>query len=299
MCAKRNALGKGLTALLSDSETDITGEEAAPVNSISEIPVNQIEANPFQPREKINDEDLSDLVESIKIHGIIQPLTVRKIGYDKYQIISGERRARAAIKAELQKVPAFVRVANDQNMLEMALIENTHRENLNSIEIAMSYQRLIEEIGLTQDSLAERVGKNRSTITNYLRLLKLPEEIQIAIAESQISMGHARAIINIEDPDFQLYAFHQVLEKHLSVRQVEELVKQQKDKGESKSNKASKGQKPGKDNPYQEWEKTFAALYDTQVKIKPKRNGKGELVIPFHSEEELQRLSDLLNQSEE
>ncbi len=292
MCAKRNALGKGLTALLSDSQTDVTGEEAAPVKTISEIPLNQIEANPFQPRENMNDEGLEELVESIKIHGIIQPLTVRKIGYDKYQIISGERRARAAIQAELQNVPAFVRVANDQNMLEMALIENTHRENLNSIEIAMSFQRLIDECGLTQDNLAERVGKNRSTITNYLRLLKLPEEIQIAIAEDRISMGHARAIINIEDPDFQLYVYRQIQEKALSVRQVESLVKAQKEANPSKSSI-----KKAKPNPYQQWEQTFSNLYNTQVKIKSKRNGKGELVIPFHSEAELERLSELIKES--
>lgn len=290
MCAKRNALGKGLTALLSDSQTDITGEEAVPVNTISEIPINQIEANPFQPRENINDDDLGDLVESIKIHGVIQPLTVRKIGYDKYQIISGERRARAAIKAELHKVPAFVRVANDQNMLEMALIENTHRENLNAVEIALSYKRLIDECGLSQEDLADRVSKNRATVANYLRLLKLPDEIQIGIAEDEITMGHARAIINLDDPDFQLYVYQQIKEKSLSVRQVEELVKQKKEalKPESK-------QKKEKANPYKQWEQTFASLYDTQVKIKPKRNGKGELVIPFQSEEELERLSELLN----
>jgi len=290
MCAKRNALGKGLTALLSDSQTDITGEEAAPVNTISEIPVNQIEANPFQPRDNIEEEQLTELIESIKIHGIIQPLTVRKIGYDKYQIIAGERRARAAIQAEIQQVPAFVRVANDQNMLELALIENTHRENLNAIEIALSYKRLIEECDLTQDNLADRLGKNRSTITNSLRLLKLPDEIQIAIAEDRISMGHARALINIENPDLQRYVYQQITEKALSVRQVEELVKQQKTANQS----PKKTKKQQKANPYQEWEYTFASLCDAQVKIKPKRNGKGELVIPFQSEEELNRLSALI-----
>ena len=280
MCAKRNALGKGLTALLSDSQTDPTGEDAAPVNTVSEIPLNQIEANPFQPRENIEENDLTELVESIKIHGIIQPLTVRKIGYDKYQIISGERRARAAIEAELQKVPAFVRVANDQNMLELALIENTHRENLNSVEIALSYKRLIDECGLNHDSLAERIGKNRTTITNYLRLLKLPDEIQIALAENKLSMGHARAIINIEDADLQLYAFNQIQDKSLSVRQTEELVKKLKAQNtEGKS--AGKQKQSTKSEAYQKWEAEFAKLYDTPVKIKPKRGGKGELIIPF------------------
>ncbi len=290
MCAKRNALGKGLTALLSDSQTDITGEEAVPVNTISEIPINQIEANPFQPRENINDDDLGELAESIKIHGVIQPLTVRKIGYDKYQIISGERRAKAAIKAELQKVPAFVRVANDQNMLEMALIENTHRENLNAIEIALSYKRLIDECGLSQEELADRVGKNRTTVANYLRLLKLPDEIQIAIAENEISMGHARAIINLDDPDFQVHVYRQIKQKNLSVRKVETLVKEQKQAQKPKTEK-----KKDKANPFQKWEQTFASLYGTEIKIKPKRNGKGELVIPFQSEKELRRLSELLN----
>lgn len=296
MCAKRNALGKGLTALLSDSQTDPTGEDTAPVNSISEIPLNQIEANPFQPRENIDDSDLTELVESIKIHGIIQPLTVRKIGYDKYQIISGERRARAAIQAELKKVPAFVRVANDQNMLEMALIENTHRENLNSVEIALSYKRLIEECGISQDELAERLGKDRTTIVNYLRLLKLPDEIQIAICEGRISMGHARALINIEDADFQLKVFNQIVEKELSVRQVEEMVKQQKE--QQKPQKSGKKESQ-KSKAMANWEKEFAKLYNTQVKIKAKRGGKGELVIPFNSEEELKRLSELIKDEPE
>ena len=180
--AKR-VLGRGLSALLEDSNTDITGVEPDALHSIAEINISQIIANPFQPRVEFDDEALNELSESIKVHGIIQPITVRKIGYEKYEIISGERRTRASILAGLTKIPAFIRLANDQQMLEMALIENIQRENLNAIEIALFYKRLIDECSLKQEELGERVGKQRSTVNNYLRLLKLPEEIQLAIKE--------------------------------------------------------------------------------------------------------------------
>lgn len=293
MCAKRNALGKGLTALLSDSQeaTSGGGEEAVSVNSVSEIPLSQVNANPFQPREHVNEENLEGLVQSIKIHGVIQPLTVRKVEQDHYQIISGERRARAAKKAGLENVPAFVRVANDQNMLEMALIENTHRENLNAVEIALSYKRLIEECDLNHDGLAERVGRDRTTITNYLRLLKLPDEVQIALTEERISMGHARAIINMEDPDAQLKVFRAIQDRSLSVRQTEDLVKNLKN-----SDNQSNANKQPKKKSYEGWEQELARLYDTPVKIKAKKNGKGELIIPFQSEEELKRISDMIRE---
>lgn len=297
MCAvKRNALGKGLTALLSDSKTDITGTEEAPVNSIAEIPINKIEANPFQPRENFDDENMADLVASIKVHGIIQPITVRKIGYDKFQVISGERRTRAAIRAGLKEIPAFVRVANDQNMLELALIENTHRENLNPVEIALSYKRLVEECKLTQDLLAERVGKNRTTVTNYLRLLKLPEQIQIGLCEELLTMGHARAIINIEDREAQLKIYNEIINNHLSVRKVEDLVKK------SKSPKKKTVDKPEKDDQENEnsdildvYQHKFSRVLDSNIKIKHKKGWKGEIIIPYYSEEDLKRISDFFD----
>jgi ParB family chromosome partitioning protein len=289
MCAKRNALGKGLTALLSDSQPATPGEGTVPVNTVSEIPLDQIEANPFQPREHITEENLEGLVKSIQIHGIIQPLTIRRVEQDQYQIISGERRAWAASRAGLERVPAFVRLADDQNMLEMALIENTHRENLNAVEIALSYKRLIEECRLNQDSLAERIGRDRTTVTNYLRLLKLPDEVQIALTEERISMGHARAIININDADTQLKVFRTIQDRSLSVRQTEDLVKTLKTPEDPEPDDS-----PDREGAYDKWEKEFARLYDTPVKIKTKKNGKGEVVIPFQSEEELKRISEMI-----
>ena len=185
---KRNALGRGLSALLEDATTDITASNAVPVNSINEILISQIQGNPFQPRTEFDETALKELSESITVHGVIQPITVRKMGYDAYQIISGERRTRASLLAGLTKIPAFVRVANDQEMLEMALIENIQREELNAMEIAFSYKRLLEECSLSQEQLAERVGKNKTTVINYLRLLKLPANIQLALKENRITM---------------------------------------------------------------------------------------------------------------
>ena len=293
MCAKRQALGKGLTALLSDSEQSSSEEQSHKVNTVSDVPLDQIAANPFQPREHITDENLDPLVQSILIHGVIQPLTLRNAGEDQYQIISGERRARAARKAGLEYVPAFVRSANDQNMLEMALIENTHRENLNAVEIALSYKRLIEECNLNHDNLAERVGRDRTTVTNYLRLLKLPDEVQIALTEERISMGHARAMINIDDEEAQLKVFRAIQDRSLSVRQTEDLVKSMK----AIKKQTNKSEKPLAQNHYQQWEQEFARLYDTPVKIKAKKNGKGEVIIPFQNEAELKRLSEIINSS--
>lgn len=289
---KRKALGKGLTALLSDSNTDITGKQTVPVNSISEIPLNHIEGNPFQPRESIDESQLDELADSIKVHGVIQPITVRKMGYDKFQIISGERRVRAAIQAGLKKVPAFVRVANDQNMLELALIENIHRENLNAVEIGLSYKRLVEECKLTQNELAERVGINRATVANYLRLLKLPEEIQIALCEYKLSMGHARALINIDDSELQLEIFHEILKRNLSVRKVEDLVKRKREKKKEKQEGTASGTKYNEE--FTVWEQKLSKLYNTRVKIRSKKNGKSELVIPFSSVKDLQRISSML-----
>lgn len=231
---KRNALGRGLSALLESASTDITSniksnnELGAVVGAVTNLPLLQIEVNPFQPRSHFEQQALNELVESIKLHGIIQPVTVRKMGYDRFQLISGERRFRASQLAGLETIPAYVRVANDQAMLEMALVENIQRENLDAIEIAISYKRLIEECSLTQEQLSEKVSKQRSTVTNYLRLLKLPPEVQLGIREKKISMGHARALINVEKVEDMVEIYHRIIEDDLSVRDVEELTRDKK-----------------------------------------------------------------------
>lgn len=234
--AKRNALGKGLGALLESDGDDVSARFEGTPNSIAMIPIEQVVANAFQPRTDFQDEALSELAESILVHGVIQPITVRKIGPDKYELISGERRTRASIIAGLDKIPAYIRLANDQEMLEMALIENIQREDLNAIEISLSYKRLLDECGLRQEELGERVGKKRSTVNNYLRLLRLPEAIQLAIQKAEISMGHARALINVEDAEVQDYICKRAIAEGLSVRKVEELVKEYQSTGEVPEN---------------------------------------------------------------
>lgn len=228
---KKRGLGRGLDAILESPETDITSRDISGdyvAGAVAEIDINLIEANPFQPRIEFDEEALAELAQSIKEQGIIQPITVRKLGYNRYQLISGERRLRASKLAGLSKIPAFIRIANDEQMLELALIENIHRENLNAIEVAISYQRLIDECSLTQEQLSERVGKSRSAIANFLRLLKLPAEIQIALRDGHISMAHARALINVEDKESQLRILQQIIEDDLSVRQTEELAQRAK-----------------------------------------------------------------------
>ena len=227
--SKKPALGRGLGALLQNSETDITsssiGEDIGNVvGSVSSISIRDIETNPFQPRTQFEKEALVELSNSIKELGIIQPVTVRKLGYGKYQLISGERRYRASQIAGLTDIPAFIRIANDQEMLEMALVENIQRQELDAVEVAFSYQKLIEECGLTQEKLSERVGKKRSTVANYLRLLKLPAEIQLSIRTRDISMGHARTLVNIKDEKKQVTLSRRIIKEGLSVRQVEDIV---------------------------------------------------------------------------
>ncbi|HAH59908.1 MAG TPA: chromosome partitioning protein ParB, partial [Bacteroidales bacterium] len=228
MNPKKKALGRGLSAILESPDTDITSEDISGnfvAGAIASLPISQIEANPFQPRTDFDEETLTDLAASIKEQGIIQPLTVRKMGYDKYQLIAGERRLKASQIAGLTEVPCYIRIANDQQMLEMALVENIQRENLNAIEIGISYQRLLDECNFSQDELCKRVGKDRSTITNYIRLLRLPAEVQVAIRDSKISMGHARALINIDDEETQVTILHNIISKDLSVREVEEIAR--------------------------------------------------------------------------
>lgn len=296
---KKSGLGRGLSALLSDASTDITNTavDAKPANSISEISISQIEANPFQPRTEFEEVALLELAESIKIHGVIQPITVRKMGYDSYQIISGERRTRASLLAGLTRIPAYIRVANDQEMLEMALIENIQREELNPIEIGLSYKRLMEECSLKQEEVGDRVGKNRSTVTNYLRLLKLPDAVQLALKEGKISMGHARAIINVDDPKKQEWMLEQMLANELSVRSVETLVREENNKTlEVKTNKTAA--KPNKSETLVEYQKNLSDRFNTKISIKADDKGRGNIKIPFRSQAELQRILELMQLDE-
>lgn len=291
MTIKKKGLGRGLSALLSD--TPETGRlEEAPAQTgggMSEIPVSEIEVNPYQPRKDFAAEALQELVESIKVHGIIQPVTVRRLSRNQYQLISGERRFQAARRAGLKTIPAYVRSADDQQMLEMALVENIQRENLNPIEIALSYQRLLTECNLKQEQLGDRVGKNRSTVTNYLRLLKLPPAIQIALRDNRLSMGHARAIINIENPDIQLVIFKRILSDDLSVRQVEELARNLT----TTKSKGSVSAKPGSNREITQLQGKLSSHFGTKVTVKSDGK-KGEIKIPFLSIQDLNRILDLL-----
>lgn len=295
---KRPALGRGLGALLQNADTDITSKSADDkgnvVGTVSTILISNIEANPFQPRTQFEKEALLELADSIKELGIIQPVTVRKLGYDKYQLISGERRFRASQIAGLDRIPAFIRIANDQEMLEMALVENIQRENLDAIEVAFSYQKLIEECNLTQEKLSERVGKKRSTVANFLRLLKLPAEIQLAIRTKDITMGHARALINLTDTKKQLAIFHKTVKEGLSVRQVEELVQDKKAESADKVAQFKKGKSASLTFSQQKIKEDLASFLKTDVQLQTNSKGKGKIVIPFSSEEQLERVIELL-----
>lgn len=303
---KRNALGKGLGALLSDKDQVENNAEnaigknpsASPaVNTIAAIPIDQIEANPFQPRDQFEEEALNELAESIKTQGIIQPLTVRRLSAKAYQLISGERRLRASKLAGLTEVPAYIRTANDQEMIEMALIENIQRENLNAMEVAFSFQRMIDECNLKQDELGDRVGKNRTTVTNYLRLLKLPPMIQAAIRDQQISMGHARAMVSMENVDQQLYVFKEILTKDLSVRKVEELVRSittPKKEGKEKE-KSNSGKFLTNNFEYQKIQDDLSSKFGNKVLIKADDKGKGNINIPFLSTDDLNRILEMLD----
>lgn len=295
MNPKKKALGRGLSAILESPETDITSQDISGnfvAGAIASLPINQIEANPFQPRTEFDDEALNELAESIKEQGIIQPLTVRKMGYDKYQLIAGERRLKASKIAGLTAVPCYIRIANDQQMLEMALVENIQRENLNAIEIGISYQRLIEECNFTQEALSQRVGKNRSTITNYIRLLKLPAEVQVAIRDNKISMGHARALINIDDEETQLTILHNIIGKDLSVREVEEIARNLNKQPSVQKEKTSRPLSSSLENLRSSLSDRLAANVNVSLGAK----GKGNITINFSSQKQLELiLSDLLN----
>jgi ParB family transcriptional regulator, chromosome partitioning protein len=289
MQGKKKVLGRGLSAILESPETDITSRDISGeyvVGAIAHIPVEKIESNPFQPRMQFNEDELAELTLSIQEQGIIQPITVRKLGYDKYQLISGERRLKAAKMAGLTEIPTFIRIANDEQMLELALVENIQREELNPLEIAISFQRLLDECKLKQEELSKKVGKDRSTVANYIRLLKLPTEIQIAIRDNKISMGHARALINIEDIETQLVILHRIFEKKLSVRQVEEIVRNIFP-GKPITKRSEPFVIPVK---IEKLRDSLAKKLSTKVDVKVHAKGDGTIIIPFRSDEELDRI---------
>ncbi len=285
----KRALGRGLDAILSSPDTDITSKDISGnyvAGAIAEIKIDQIEANPFQPRTDFDEMMLRELADSIKAQGVIQPVTVRKMGRDHYQLIAGERRLKASTLAGLDRIPAFIRVANDEQMLEMALIENIHRQDLNAIEVAISYKRLMEECQLTQEKLSEKVGKNRSTITNFLRLLKLPPEIQIALRDASISMGHARALISVEEEERQLQILKRIIAGGLSVRQVEAMVRETNQPKAKKKTPAT-GEIPEK---YKTIPSKLSQSLGTKVRLKRNQKGEGNIVISFKDDRELDQI---------
>lgn len=289
---KRKALGRGLDSILSSPDTDITsvdisGEFVA--GAIAEIEVEKIEANPFQPRTDFDEMMLRELSDSIKTQGVIQPITVRKLGYDKYQIIAGERRFRASQMAGLRAVPAFIRVANDEQMLELALIENIHREDLNALEIAISYQRLIDEIKLTQEKLSQKLGKSRSSIANFLRLLKLPPKVQVALRDDFISMGHARALVAVDDQKFQERVLKTIIDKGLNVRQTEEIVRQYNEPPKQKTQKTV-----ALSDDLVKVQYDLSSKLGTKVNLKQNNNGQGTIVISFKNEEDLDKIISII-----
>ncbi|WPU95082.1 ParB/RepB/Spo0J family partition protein [Mucilaginibacter sabulilitoris] len=303
---RRNALGKGLSALLNDSvnvqpynktkdnkdkEASTSAVEVNSLGSVNEILLAEIEVNPFQPRTDFDEQALAELADSIKLQGLIQPITVRRVNAHKYQLISGERRFRASKIAGLTQIPAYVRTANDQQMLEMALIENIQRENLNAIEVALSFQRMIEECNLKQEELGDRVSKNRSTVTNYLRLLKLPPSIQASIRDGELTMGHAKALINVGDPAKQLYLHQHIIQQGLSVRKVEELVR---DMQKAPVKKEGKQPEPVSYQ-LQKIQDDLASKFSTRVKLKVGNRGNGVIEIPFLSEDDLGRILEMLD----
>ena len=292
--SKKRALGRGLSALLENAENISRpkpvekGSIGNVAGSIAMLKISQIEANPFQPRNNFKKTPLEELSKSITEHGIIQPVTVRMIADARYQLISGERRFRASQLAGLTEIPAYIRKADDQTMLEMALVENIQREDLDAIEVAISYQRLIEECKLTQELLSDKVGKNRSTVTNYLRLLKLPAEIQIGIIEKEISMGHARALVSITDLNHQLALFNRAIKEGLSVRQIEQLAKGNK-------SISSENKQPVLPFELQKKSDDLKSRFGTNSSLKLKESGHGKIEIPFKSETQLKEILDLLN----
>ena len=290
MTNKRTALGRGLDSLISMDDIQTSGSSA-----INEIPISQISPNPEQPRSTFDEESLEELAASIREIGIIQPLTLRSTGGDSYQIISGERRFRAAKIAGLDSVPAYVRTANDSEMTEMALIENIQREDLNAIEIALTFKKLIDQYSLTQERLSERIGKKRATIANFLRLLKLPAEVQLGLRDKLIDMGHARALLAVEKPSMQLKLYNEILKKGLSVRQVEALAKQYNEKSEVETAETQQSANHLTTRDYDILKKHLSATFHTPVKFSCDAAGKGKITFQFQNEEELERLISIFD----
>ena len=289
MALKRNALGRGLDSLISMDDVPATGSSA-----INEIPLDAISPNPEQPRTFFDDEALQELAVSIRQLGIIQPLSLRKTGPDSYQIIAGERRYRAALMAGLSTVPAYIRTASDDaELTEMALIENIQREDLNAIEIALTFRKLIEQYNLTQERLSERIGKKRTTIANFLRLLKLPAEVQLGLRDKRVDMGHARALLSISDPALQLKLYNEILRQGLSVRKVEELAKAYENGAAKEAAKSSSGRLDAGD--YDVLKRHLSAAFRTPVQFACDKQGRGRITFPFKNEDELQRLITLFD----
>lgn len=295
---KGDALGKGIRSLLQSIDADLKTTSGELKSSVVEavtnmlrIPLDQIETNPRQPRHDFDEQALQELAHSIRLHDIIQPITVSKLPSGKYRLISGERRFRAAKIATLKDIPAYVRQADDQQLLELALLENLQREDLNAMEIALSYKRMMEELNYTQEQVAERMGKERSTVANYIRLLKLPPDIQVAVRSNQLSMGHARALINVDTVDKQLYLFNEIKNKGLSVRQTEELVRRLYKEG----NPAVKNSvKPTLPEAFKRIEDNLASHFSTRVKLNHNKKGEGSISIEYYSLQELNKLLDQL-----
>ncbi len=286
----KDALGKGIRSLLQSIDADLktsTGHlkntVVESVTSVNRIPVDDIEANPKQPRHDFDEQSLHELASSVKRHDIIQPITVSKLPTGKFRLISGERRLRAARMAGLKDIPAYVRQANDQQLLELALLENLQREDLNAMEISLSYKRMMDELELTQEQVAENMGKDRSTVTNYIRLLKLPPDIQVAVRNGELSMGHARALVNVDTVDRQLYIFNEIKNKGLSVRQTEALVRNLYKQGAGVKKTAKSSMPQG----FQKIEDNLASHFGTRVKLKSSRNGSGQITIEYYSLDEL------------
>ncbi len=289
---KKDAIGKGIRSLLQSIDEDLktTAWHLKPtvtesVTVMLRIPIADIEINPKQPRKDFDEQSLKELADSIQMHDIVQPITVSKIGTNKYRLIAGERRWRAAKIAGLKDLPAYIRQANDQELLELALLENLQRENLNAVEIALSYKRLMEELNYTQEQVAERMGKDRTTVTNYIRLLKLPPDIQLAVRSGEISMGHARALINVDTIDKQLYVFHHIKQKGLSVRQTESLVRQL-----YKSSPVNKSVKNALPQAFQRIEDNLASQFGTRIKLHHSKKGNGSILIEYYSLEQFNQI---------
>ena len=292
----KDALGKGIRSLLQSIDSDLKNPSGQikesvveTVTSVMRIPIEQIDTNPKQPRRDFDEQSLQELAQSIKLHDIIQPVTVTKTG-SRYRLMSGERRWRSAKLAGLKDIPAYIRQANDQELLELALLENLQREDLNAMEIALSYKRMMEELSHTQEQVAERMGKDRSTVTNYIRLLKLPPDIQVAVRNGEISMGHARALINVDTVDKQLFIFDEIKAKGLSVRQTENLVRNfYKEPGEKKTSAASLPPV------YKKIEDKLSSHFSTRVKMKQSKDGSGQIMFDYYSLQELNKLLDQMN----